>query len=178
MTAPEGRRAQAQVGSLQTTDAYLRVAGREFLVQFYTALRSLKLYPLENPVVQKALDDLVTTADQIIQREEEIEIRVTGEFIFVNSTRLRLDLDNYASFSHVLSVLRTIDIGVVRGEAGADRREWTSFLSLLLTTAARDQADNRFYELTGRMREAGVTHIIVEPPLESEGEVADEARNK
>ncbi len=178
MTAPEGRRTQAQVGSLQTTDAYLRVAGREFLVQFYTALRSLKLYPLENPVVQKALDDLVTTADQIIQREEEIEIRVTGEFIFVNSTRLRLDLDNYASFSHVLSVLRTIDIGVVRGEAGADRREWTSFLSLLLTTAARDQADNRFYELTGRMREAGVTHIIVEPPLESEGEVADEARNK
>ncbi|HEY2807122.1 MAG TPA: HD domain-containing phosphohydrolase [Gemmatimonadales bacterium] len=178
MTAPESRQRGSNVGSMQTTDVYLRVAGREFLVQLYTALRSLKLYPLENPVVQKALDELVVTAEQIVQREQEIEVRVTGEFIFVNSTRLRLDLDNYASFSHVLSVLRTIGIGVVRGEAGADRREWTSFLSLLLTTAARDQADNRFYELTGRMREAGVTHIIVEPPIESDGELTDDSHHK
>jgi len=176
VTLPHGK--ASQVGSLQSTDAYLRVAGREFLVQLYTALRSLKLYPLENPVVQKALDELYATADQIISREEELEIRVTGEFIFVNSTRLRLDLDNYASFSHVLSVLRTIGIGEVRADKGTDRREWTSFLSLLLTTAARDQADNRFYDLTGRMREAEVTHIAVEPPLESEGDIADEARNK
>ena len=92
MTVPDKR--ESQVGSLQTTDVYLRVAGREFLVQLYTALRSLKLYPLENPVVQKALDDIVLTADKIVEREAEIEIRVTGEFIFVNSTRLRLDLDN------------------------------------------------------------------------------------
>jgi HD-GYP domain-containing protein (c-di-GMP phosphodiesterase class II) len=177
MSAPETPR-QSNIGSMQTSDVYLRVVGREFLVHLYTALRSLKLYPLENPVVQKALDDLVVTADQIIEKEQEIEVRVTGEFIFVNSTRLRLDLDNYASFSHVLSVLRTIGIGVVRGEQGIDRREWTSFLSLLLTTAARDQTSNRFYELTGRLREADVSHIVVEPPFEAEGAVEDDVRVK
>ena len=118
MSAPE----RSAVGSLQTSDAYLRVAGREFLVHLYTCLRSLKLYPLENPVVQKALDDLVTAGTGIIQREEEVEVRVTGEFIFVNSTRLRLDLDNYASFSHVLSVLNAVGIGVMRAEGGVDRR--------------------------------------------------------
>ena len=176
MTAPDPR--AASVGSLQTSDAYLRVAGREFLVHFYTALRSLKLYPLENPVVQKALDDIVTTAGQIVQREQELEIRVTGEFIFVNSTRLRLDLDNYASFSHVLSVLRSIGIGVVRGDAGIDRREWTSFLSLLLTTSARDQGANRFFELQGRMREANVTHIVIEPPIENDDAAEDDAHHK
>ena len=104
MTAPNPAH-QTGVTQVTSSDVYLRVAGREFLVHLYTALRSLKLYPLENPVVQKALDDLVTAAAQIIQREEEVEVRLTGEFIFVNSTRLRLDLDNYASFSHVLSVL-------------------------------------------------------------------------
>jgi HD-GYP domain-containing protein (c-di-GMP phosphodiesterase class II) len=175
MTLPDNRQ---NVGSMQTSDAYLRVAGREFLVHLYTALRSLKLYPLENPVVQKALDDLVATADQIISREQELEVRVTGEFIFVNSTRLRLDLDNYASFSHVLSVLRTIGIGVVRGEQGIDRREWTGFLSLLLTTAARDQAANRFFELQGRLKEANITHVVVEPPIESEDAVEDDQQVK
>ena len=124
MTTPR----QSSVGSLQTTDAYLRVAGREFLGALYTAMRSLKLYPLENPVVQAALDDLAGSATSIIEKEQEVEVRVTGEFIFVNSTRLRLDLDNYASFSHVLSVLKGVGIGLVRAETGVDRREWTSFL--------------------------------------------------
>mgnify|MGYP001204044368 CR=1 FL=1 len=38
MTTPD----RSAVGSMQTSDAYLRVAGREFLVHLYTALRSLK----------------------------------------------------------------------------------------------------------------------------------------
>ena len=46
MTGP-GRRPSV-VDSIQTSDAFIRSAGRTFLVTLYTALRSLKLYPLEN----------------------------------------------------------------------------------------------------------------------------------
>ena len=175
MTAPERT---PGIGQVQSSDVYLRVAGREFLVHLYTTLRSLKLYPLENPVVQKALEDLVTAGSQIIQREEEVEVRVTGEFIFVNSTRLRLDLDNYASFSHVLSVLRAIGIGLVRAESGVDKREWTGFMSLLLSASTRDQADNRFLELQGRMVEANIAHIQIEPPQEADSDFEDDAHHK
>jgi len=175
VTAPQQ---QPGISQVQTSDAYLRVAGREFLVHLYTALRSLKLYPLENPVVQKALDDLVTASAHIIEKEGEVEVRVTGEFIFVNATRLRLDLDNYASFSHVLSVLRSIGIGVVRAEEGVDRRQWTGFMSLLLSASARDQADNRFYELQGKLAEANIVHVHVEPPAEAEADLEDDARHK
>ena len=42
----------------QDVDARLRQAGRGFLLQLYAALRSLKLYPLENATVQHALDEL------------------------------------------------------------------------------------------------------------------------
>ncbi len=165
------------VASLQTSDSYIRGAGREFLVTLYTALRSLKLYPLENATAQKSLDDLHTSAQGILAREHEIELRITGEFIFVNSTRLRLDLDNYASFSHVLNVLRAVGVGLFRAETGTDRREWTSFLSLLLSMATRDSA-NRFYDLTNKLAEAQVTHIVIEPPVESEEEEEDEERVK
>ncbi len=171
------RRNAATVDSLQTTDGYIRGAGREFLITLYTALRSLKLYPLENPVVQRSLDDLAGSAQGIVGREQELEVRVTGEFIFVNSTRLRLDLDNYASFSHVLSVLRGSGVGVVRAEEGADKREWTSFLSLLLGAAGRE-APNRLADLVGRMRGAGIGHIAVEPPAEADDLEEDEERQK
>ena len=145
MTGP-GQRLSV-VDAVQTTDSYIRTAGREFLVTFYTALRSLKLYPLENAQVQKSLDDLARSAQQILEREQEIELRGTGEFLFVNSTRLRLDLDNYASFSHVLGVLNGAGVGLMRAQEGVDRREWTSFLSLLLATAARTTPGSRLLEL-------------------------------
>jgi transposase len=172
-----GRRLSV-VESVQTTDSYIRGAGREFLVTFYTALRSLKLYPLENAQVQKSLDDLARSAQQILDREQEIELRITGEFLFVNSTRLRLDLDNYASFSHVLGVLKVAGVGLVRAMNGADRREWTSFLSLLLATASRATQGSRLLELQGRLHEAGVEHIALEPPLESELNEEEQERQK
>src|SRR5437879_13824386 len=107
--------------TVQTTDGFLRHAGRDFLVVLYTAVRSLKLYPIENAQVQKALDDLTTTTKHLLDVEKEIELRLQGEVIFVNSTRLRLDLDNYASISHLRGVLRPRGLGPVRiagGQAG------------------------------------------------------------
>ena len=166
MSGP-GRR-MSVVDAVQTTDSYIRTAGRDFLVAFYAALRSLKLYPLENAQVQKSLDDLSNAAQFILDREQEIELRVTGEFLFVNSTRLRLDLENYASFSHVLGVLRGAGVGLVRAEQGSDRREWTTALALLLNTAAREGEGSRLLELQLKLRDAGVSHIIVEPALESD----------
>jgi HD-GYP domain-containing protein (c-di-GMP phosphodiesterase class II) len=165
------------VDSIQTTDGFIRGAGRVFLVTLYTALRSLKLYPLENSQVQKSLEDLAASVNEILEREHEIELRITGEFIFVNSTRLRLDLDNYASFSHILSILRAVGVGVVRAVEGADRREWTSFLSLLLTMSSRD-SPNRFFDLANKMHEAGLSHVVVEPPVESEVNEEEEERAK
>ena len=129
MTTPGGRR-PSMLETAQTTDGFLRHAGRDFLIVLYTAFRSLKLYPIENTQVQKALDDLAATTKHLLDVEKELEIRLQGEFIFVNSTRLRLDLDNYASFSHILNVLRQCGIGAVHLDEGVDRKQMQVFVSL------------------------------------------------
>jgi len=176
MTEP-GRRPSV-VDSIQTTDAFIRGAGRAFLVTLYTSLRSLKLYPLENSQVQKSLDELTAAVNVLLEREKEIELRVTGEFIFVNATRLRLDLDNYASFSHVLGLLRAVGVGVIRAVEGADRREWTTLLSVLLAVSARDASVNRYAELTTKLHDANVVNVTVEPPIESDASEEEEERAK
>ena len=58
-----------------------------------------------------------TAARALLALESELEIRLAGDFIFVNATRLRLELDNYASFSHILAMLRAFDIGALRVHA-------------------------------------------------------------
>jgi len=144
------------------SDGRLRQGGRALLLALYTALRSLKLYPVENATVQKALDDLDTAARALVALEADLEIRLAGDFIFVNSTRLRLELDNYASFSHILTMLRAFSVGALRVHASANRREWQIFLSLLLSLLDRGDPESRFEELFERLASAEVHGIEVE----------------
>jgi HD-GYP domain-containing protein (c-di-GMP phosphodiesterase class II) len=154
-TAPEGQ---------------LRQGGRVLLLALYTALRSLKLYPVENATVQKSLDDLDTATRSLLNLENDLEVRLAGDFIFVNATRLRLELDNYASFSHILGMLRAFEVGVLRIHTSTERREWQIFLSLLLSLGERGQPDERFDELAGRLGSAGVRGLEIERAIHTEND--------
>jgi HD-GYP domain-containing protein (c-di-GMP phosphodiesterase class II) len=142
-------------------EGQLRQGGRVLLLALYTALRSLKLYPLENATVQKALEDLDTAARGLLAVDTDVELRLAGDFIFVNATRLRLELDNYASFSHILAMLRAFDIGALRVH-GSERREWQILLSLFLSLSERAEAGDRFEELFERLSAAGVSGLEIE----------------
>ena len=118
-------------------EAFIRSSGRGLLLTLHSTLRSLKLYPVENATVQKTLDELQNASVSFLASETDIELRLSGDFLFLNSVRLRLELDNFASFSGVLSIFRAFDIGVLRVHSGVERREWLAFLSILLSLAAQ-----------------------------------------
>jgi HD-GYP domain-containing protein (c-di-GMP phosphodiesterase class II) len=159
-------------------EAVFREGGREFLVAFYAALRNLRLYPLENVQVQRALDEVESSARVLLDVEPELEVRVAGEFIFVNSTRLRLALDNYSTFSHILTTLHECGIGAFHANAAVERREWQIFLALLLSSAAPELEGDALEKLEQKLDAAGVTHIDLEPPWESTTYEDAEARKR
>jgi HD-GYP domain-containing protein (c-di-GMP phosphodiesterase class II) len=179
MTDTDERRPRATISdTIQATDGLVRQAGRQFLLGLYAALRSLKLYPVENEQVQRTLDELQHVALDLLRIEDALELRISGEFIFVNSTRLRLNLDNYASFSHVLTTLRQSGIGTVSVGEGVERREWQVFISLLLAASVREPSTNKLAELYQKMLQGGVTHIAVESPSEDDEDLEDEEHAK
>ncbi len=145
------------------SDALVRRLGRGFMVAFYGAMRAIKLYPLENAAVVKALDDLTTATRALIAEEEELEFRTSGEFIFINSTRLRLDLDNYASFSHLLTLFRSGGIGSLRVAESVTPRDWLVFLSLV-QAPGEGEPEDRFEQLNGKLALANVTTLELGPP--------------
>jgi HD-GYP domain-containing protein (c-di-GMP phosphodiesterase class II) len=100
---------------------------------------------------------------------------VTGEFIFVNGTRLRLDLDNYASFSHVLSVFRVSGIGTLHVDEHVAARDWQVFLSVAQGTSETAPED-RFHDVYEKLRAANITTLTLEEPVKETGE--DRIRSK
>ena len=152
-----------------TGEAYVRVASRQFILAFYGALKNLRLYPFENAVVQQSLSDLSQITNDLITRERECEFRVAGEFIFVNSTRLRLDLDNYTSFSALLSQFRQNGIGTLRALRAPAARDWTVLMGFMMNPQGTDAAE-RYESLLRRFNDTGVTAFEIAPLSESDEE--------
>ncbi len=159
-------------------DGALRQGGRGLLLAIYTALRSLKLYPVENATVQKSLDELEAAAEALVASESDVEVRLAGDFIFVNQTRLRLELDNYAAFSHILTQFRAFEIGVLRIHRGAQRREWQALLSALLALNARAAQEGVFDEVVNRVASAGVKGLELQHAEPSEEDILDLEQQK
>ena len=158
-------------------EGFIRHAGRGFLLTFYAALRALKLYPVENATVQKALDELQSSATALLIRESELELRLAGDFLFINGTRLRLELDNFAALSNLLTTLGAFDIGVFHTRSGVERREWQALLSIMLSLLAEVGVEDRYTALIERLGQANTPHLDFEPATEVNDEItAQEAR--
>ncbi|MEP6905423.1 MAG: hypothetical protein ABI875_05025, partial [Gemmatimonadales bacterium] len=145
------------------TTAYLRRRGRDFIISFYGTLRAIKLYPVEHTAVRRSLAELTEIAKEILEKERELEFRVSGEFIFINATRLRLDLTNYASFGYLLRLCRESGIGAIRIHNGVTERAWLILLSRLDETSG-EQRDDRRESLTAHLASLGLASIELGPP--------------
>lgn len=143
--------------------------GREWLFAFYTALRSVRLYPLENQAVQNALHELEVASAGLFRVEGAIEMRHVGDFFFINDLRLRPDLASYATFGAVGRAFGRYGVGSLEVDSGAEMWEWTTLLSLLV---ADPSAEEPFAALEAGLARAGVRHLhpggetddVPEPP--------------
>lgn len=151
--------------------ANTRRAGRALIVATHAATRAMKLYPPEHQAVQKALSELAAAASECRSVDLELELRVHGEFIFVNGTRLRLDLSNYASFGRVLDLFRSAGVGSLRVLREATPREWFSLVTLLETVGSTGEGDAD--ELVRRLRAAGVDAFEAAAHADEEEEIEE-----
>jgi HD-GYP domain-containing protein (c-di-GMP phosphodiesterase class II) len=147
--------------------ANVRRGGRNFMVSFYAALRAIKLYPLEHTAVQKTLAELAQVAEELRAEESELEFRVSGEFIFINSTRLRLDLSNYATFGHILTLCKLSGIGAIHLGPKGTAKDWTFLLSLLGGETQASPSE-RYAEIVKRLTEGKIEAFQLDAPTETQ----------
>ena len=56
-------------------EGFVREAGRNLILALYGSLRSLKMYPTENPVVQSSITELARVAEEMRLTEGDLEIQ-------------------------------------------------------------------------------------------------------
>jgi HD-GYP domain-containing protein (c-di-GMP phosphodiesterase class II) len=143
------------------SDNFIQPLGRALVITFYAASQSLRIYPIENATVQKSLDEMFRIVRRLIDREGILELRVVGDFLFLNDARLRLELSDYAAFSYVNSAFGRHGIGRVEFGAALQRSDLTPFVSLMLQEGNNDEES--YHRFEQRLAAAGIATIAVQP---------------
>jgi HD-GYP domain-containing protein (c-di-GMP phosphodiesterase class II) len=129
--------------------------------------------------VQKGLQELTDLSGELIAGDGECEFRLAGAFLFLNGTRMKLDLDNYASFSFLLSRCREAGVGHISFVERPGVRDWTVLLSFLIHPQGKGAAE-RLEFLRRRLAETNIGVFDLAPLMDSADDPADkgEARER
>ena len=147
-----------------TSDAgAVQELGGRILTALYVVRRSMELYPVKNVQVQQAIDDLQSHMNELLEKEGGFDLHLSGDFFFLNETRLRLDLSNFSTFGSLAVALTAHGIGEVSVAVGVTRDEWAPFISLIQKTTDEDP----FGVFVERLAESTVEHISVGPIADS-----------
>ncbi len=146
--------------SLMQSENVLQPLGRALITATYAAAQALKLYPLENATVQKALDELHRIARRIVEREGALDLRLVGDFLFLNDARLRLDLSDYMAFSYLAGLMRKHRVGRIEAEPQVTRDNWAPLLSLLLMEPIGSESEV-FGQFLDRLAVSSAEHVHV-----------------
>jgi HD-GYP domain-containing protein (c-di-GMP phosphodiesterase class II) len=163
---------------LVQSDTMVQPLGRAFVVAFHAAGQSLRIYPLENATVQNALTEMYKVVRRLLEREGIFELRLAGDFLFINDARLRLELSDYAAFSYVIGTLDRHGIGSVEFGTAVTVKDLAPFMSLLLQEG--DGSDAAFERFLQRFRTSGSANVMIEPMrgVEQLEDADDEDRQK
>jgi HD-GYP domain-containing protein (c-di-GMP phosphodiesterase class II) len=157
---------------LLQSESVLQPLGRALVTALYASFQNLKLYPLENTTVQNALEEMNRIARRIIEREGLLELKLVGDFLFLNDARLRLDLSDYVAFSFVGAALHRHEVGSFEIEAGITKSDWAPFLTLLLLQEP-GLVDAPYARFVERLEASPARHIKLNPLSAGQDDMAE-----
>lgn len=145
---------------------------RALVVAVNGALRAVRLYPVGNTAVQRAIAEIGSAAAQLREADGQCVLRRVGEYLFVNETRVRLTFDSYATVASLLGVFREAGVGGVEVVEAAPARAWVVLLSLLQAPPLELPEEERLAQLAARLDQARVTELALVPAAD-DGDAAD-----
>jgi HD-GYP domain-containing protein (c-di-GMP phosphodiesterase class II) len=142
-------------------DENLNRLGKRLVYQVHILLKTASIHLAGNAALSQPADRLVKTIEEILEWRGEALLRQDGDHLYLDDLRLKMDLEGYIGFTEVTDALRRKQVGSVRFLEDVSPAEVIAFAQLWATAASAANAD----ALQDVLRERGVVHIALEPPV-------------
>ena len=140
--------------------------GRELIVNWAALFRAVHFHEHANDTVVSHCEKIRRTVGALIEQDDDAELTVRHDSIFVNGLRIRAAAVASTSYQRLIDLLRAAGIGTMHVDDDASPSELEVVARLLQTTAdSRQEPSELVRELGAR---GGVSHVQLEPEEQAE----------
>ncbi len=148
----------------------LQVLGRRLVSHLYKVAKTVGMFGFSNVITKESVVTFMETSTGLFSHYDQVLLQTASECLFVNETRLKIDIEGFASFKFIIEELKRREIGGVYFRRGMSEADLCEFLRLFV------QFDEEEGEAFSKIEEGLAAGGILTIGLEEARELAEEAR--
>ena len=138
---------------------------RELIVNWTSLFRAVHFYESGNDTILSTCERIRQTVRALIEQDDDAEVTVRHDSIFVNGLRIRAAALASTSYQRFIDLLRNARVGTMNIDEDPSPAELETFARLLQTMAESRQDPS---ELIRELVVRGVSHVQIEPEEQAE----------
>lgn len=132
---------------------------REFILNFYAAIRVARFHAQDNDAAQACLDRALDSLESVFALQETVEVIYYAKDFYVNEHRIKSTEATYALFDGFSKELQQREIGSFHFEEMPSREDVSTFIEVFTEMTPQGE-ENPFETFIERMFERGVTNLV------------------
>jgi HD-GYP domain-containing protein (c-di-GMP phosphodiesterase class II) len=148
--------------------------GKALVNRFSILLRTAQIHDVRNVAFEQPFEQFQGTLYSLHRQLGDLSLRVERDALFISDMKLKMDIDTYANYTHVMEALKNHQVGTIIFQESLKADELAKFIHLFATHTARSEYG--FAEFEQQLKRAGVLNVgIEEYRKEEERESLEEA---
>jgi hypothetical protein len=103
---PAGTRDEAALGAER-----LQALGRRLVSHFYKVAKTVGMFGFSNVITKEAVVTFMETSTNLLRHHDEVLLQTASDCLFVNETRLKINIEGFSSFKFLIEELKRRGIG-------------------------------------------------------------------
>ena len=144
--------------------------GRRLVGHLFVLMKAAQLYEPANTIAVEASDTFRETLGELLEDSPEVVVRLRSDCLFLNETRLRLDLAGFSAHRFLVELLRRQGVSVLRFLRMPEASELRAFLEVFLGTSGGAE------DIQAALGVRGLDVVEVEPLRDEDDELPGHER--
>lgn len=140
---------------------------RTLINQFHILLRTSQIHDIGNIALVRPVTNLMGALEGIFKAAPEFALKLRGEYLYIDDTRIRYDIDDMVSYEYITRIMKEKKIGSLFFKNPVSHEDLKKS-AYTLNSFIPPGPEGAEEELNGKLRENRVNSIWAGPPEQAE----------
>jgi len=138
------------------SDSLLK-ASRALINQMQVLIRTCQIHDMGNVALTRPLSNLMNALDIIFKTESEFTLKLRGDYLYLDDTRIRYDIEDMNGYEFLVRLLKEKKVNAINFQSPVSQEDLRWFASLFSTLDPSGEGPAE--DLNARLKEKGVNSV-------------------